>query len=107
MTQVYHYLVYLVFKLLLTVKESLISKEFANKLARARTDAQLDTLVNEIIEKQFQSPLKKGWNIPTLDQLEIEVNHLASYWNDKRVSSKKAVLITVLKEINPHIVTLV
>ena len=74
--------------MLLTVKESLITKEFADKLAMARNDSQLDKLVEEIIEKQFQSPIKKGWNIPTLDQMEVEVAHLASYWNDKRVSAE-------------------
>ena len=86
MTLVYHYLVYLVFRMLVTVKESLITKEFADKLAMARNDAQLDRLVAEIIEKQFQSPIKKGWNIPTLDQMEVEVAHLSSFWNDQRVS---------------------
>ena len=86
MTLVYHYLIYMVFHKLVTVKESLISKEFADKLAMARNDTQLDRLVTEIIEKQFQSPTEKCWNIPTLDQMEIEITHLASYWNDKRVS---------------------
>ena len=93
MTLVYHNLVYMVFHKLVSVKESLISKEFADKLAMARTDSQLDRLVDEIIEKQFQSPIKKGWKIPTLDQMEIEITHLASYWNDKRVSDYKIKLL--------------
>ena len=87
MTLVYHNLIYMVFHKLVSVSDSLISKEFADKLAAARTDAQLDKLVTEIIDKQFQSPIKKGWNIPTLDQLEIEVTHLASFWNDRQVKS--------------------
>ena len=85
MTLVYHNLVYMVFHKLVMVKESLITKEFAVKLAAAKTDTQLDRLVTEIIEKQFPSPTKKCWKIPTLDQMEIEVTHLASYWNDNRV----------------------
>ena len=85
MTLVYHNLIYMVFHKLVSVSDSLISKEFADKLAAARTDVQLDKLVTEIIDKQFQSPIKKGWNIPTLDQLEIEVTHLASFWNDRQV----------------------
>ena len=85
MTLVYHNLIYMVFRKLVTVRESLITKEFANKLAAARNDEQLDRLVEEIIEKQFPSPTKKNWNIPTLDQMEIEVTHLASYWMDRKV----------------------
>ena len=85
MTLVYHNLIYMVFHKILSVKESLISKEFADKLAMARNDTQLDRLVTEIIEKHLQSPTEKCWKIPTLDQMEIEITHLASYWNDKRV----------------------
>ena len=95
MTLVYHHLIYMVFFKLVTVKESMISDEFALKLSKAKTDAQLDKLVDEIIEKQFPSPIKKSWNIPTLDKMEIEVAHLASFWNDKRVS-----LIRILEYSN-------
>ena len=85
MTLVYHNLIYMVFHKLVTVRESMITKEFADKLALARTDIQLDRLVDEILTNQFQSPTKKAWKIPTLDEMEIEVTHLASYWNDKKV----------------------
>ena len=65
----------------------MITKEFAEKLATAKTDAQLDIIVEEIIRTQFPTPIKDDWNIPTLEEMETEAMHLISYWNDKNVSS--------------------
>ena len=86
MTLVYHNLIYMVFYRLVTVKNSMISKEFATKLAAAKTDAQLDELVDLIIKHQFPDPVQKNWSVPNLENLEVEVMHLITYWKDKRVS---------------------
>lgn len=86
MTLVYHYLVYMIMYRLVTTKDSMFSKAFVDKLTAAKTTEQLDALVNDLMEKQFPSPIKKNWNIPTLDQMEKEVIHLITDWNDQRVS---------------------
>ena len=86
MTLVHHNLVYMVLFQLLKSKESLLSREFAQKLAEAKTDSQLDELVKKIQLEQLPSPMDENWNIPTLEQMEVEVMHLISYWNDFRVS---------------------
>ena len=85
MAMVYHNLVYTIFYRLVTVKESMLSKEFAEKLAAAKNDDQLDKIVGEIINKQFPNPTQKNWRIPTLDQMELEVMDLITYWKDKNV----------------------
>ena len=88
MTLVYHYLVYMVMYRLVTTKDSMMSKVFVDKLTAAKTAEQLDTLVNSLLETQFPSPIKKNWNIPTIDQMEKEIIHLTTDWNDQRVSIK-------------------
>ena len=85
-TMVHHNLVYMVFYRLVTIKESLISKEFAAKLAAAKTDAQLDSLVEEIVKNQFPNTKANNWSIPNLENMEVEAMHLITYWKDKRVS---------------------
>ena len=87
MTLVYHNMVHMILKKLLSVEDSMIDKKFAERLATAKTESQLDALAELVITKQLQSPTRKGWKIPSLDEMEIEVMHLVSYWNDKRVSS--------------------
>ena len=86
MAMVYHEIVYMVLHKLLTVSESMITKAFATKLATIKTDAQMDQLADEIIEKQLPS-IKKNWDIPNLENMEVEVLHLSTYWAEvKRVS---------------------
>lgn len=87
MTLVYHYLVYMVMYRLVTTKDSMISKTFVDKLTTAKTADQLEALVIDLMENQFPSIIKKNWNIPTIDQMEKEVIHLTTDWNDQRVSS--------------------
>ena len=86
MTLVYHNLVYMVMYKLATVPESMMTNEFVTKLAIAKTDVQLEKLVDEIVEKQFPKSFKEGWKIPTLEEMEPEVIHLTTDWMDKRVS---------------------
>ena len=86
MTLVYHNMVHMVLKKLLSVEDSMIDKKFAEQLATAKTEAQLDKLADLVLTKQLQSPTQKGWKIPSLDEMEIEVMHLITYWNDRRVS---------------------
>ena len=86
MTLVYYNLIYMIFYRLVTLQNSMITKEFAEKLASAKTDAHLDKLVEEIIRDQFPNPIKEEWVIPDLEGMETEVMHLISYWNDRRVS---------------------
>ena len=88
MALVHHNLVYMVFHRLVKIKESMISKEFAAKLAAAKSDAQLDALVESIMTHQFPDPVQKNWSVPNLEDLEVEVMHLITYWKDKRVSTK-------------------
>ena len=93
MTLVYHNLIYMVFYRLIKVKHSMISKEFAAKLAAAKTDEQLDELVESIIKDQFPDPVQKKWSVPNLENLEAEVMHIITYWKDKRVSDLKLIYI--------------
>ena len=86
MTLVYHHLIYLVLYRLVTVKDSMMTKEFVAKLALAKTDVQLTELVKEIVEKQFPKPIQDGWKIPTLEEMEPEMIHLTTNWSDRRVS---------------------
>lgn len=87
MTVAYHNLIYMVMYKLVVSKDSMISKNFAAKLAAAKSTSQLDDLVDEIAEIQLPSPIKKQWDIPQLQDLELEVLHLATYWTDvKKVS---------------------
>ena len=88
MTIVYHYLVYIVFYKLVAVKDSLLSKNFAQKLASAKTDSQLELLAKDIMETQLNVSVESELRIPVLEDMEIEVMHLVSYWNDCRVSFK-------------------
>ena len=70
MTLVYHNLVYMVVYRLVTIHDSMMTREFVTKLAQAKTDHQLDELVKEIVEKQFPKPIQQGWNIPKLEEME-------------------------------------
>ena len=97
MTLVYHHLVYMVFHRLVTVKNSMISKEFATKLAAAKSDAQLDELVDNIVKHQFPDPIQKNWSVPNLENMEVEVMHLITYWKDKKVSLIKSQLTSEFK----------
>ena len=81
----HHNLVYMVFYRLVKIKESMISKDFAAKLAAAKTDAQLDALVEEIAT-HFPNRKSNEWSIPNLEDMEVEAMHLITYWKDKRVS---------------------
>ena len=87
MTLVHHNLVYMILCRLVTVKNSMITKEFAEKLAAAKTDAQLDALVEDIMKHQLPDPAKKNWNIPNLENMELEAMHLITHWKDSNVSS--------------------
>ena len=75
----------MVMKKLLTVPESMIDKSFAEKLATAKTEEQLEALANSVIENQLQPPSRKNWKTSNLEDMELEIVHLASYWNDHRV----------------------
>ena len=86
MTLVHHNMVYMIFMKILSAQDSMISKHFATKLASAKTDDQLDLLLQQLME-QFPSPTKNNLKIPTLEEMELEVMHLVSYWNDNRVST--------------------
>ena len=73
---------------LLSVREAMITPTFAAKLAAAKSDDQLEQLVNEVIQTQLPSPIQKHWEIPSLDKMELEVLHLSTYWKDaKKVSN--------------------
>ena len=85
MTLVYHNLVYMVMFKLVTTKDSMITPAFVTKLAAAKTSEQLDDLVLEIMDTQFPSFTKNNWNIPNLEQMEKEVIHLTTDWNDQNV----------------------
>ena len=85
MTLVYHNLIYIVMKRLLSVPDSMIDKKFAEKLAVAKTEEQLEALVDSVITNQLQPPSRKGWVTPKLEDMELEIVHLVSYWNDQRV----------------------
>ena len=85
MTLVHHNLVYMIMFRLVTSKDSMISKAFVDKLAVAKTDDQLNDLVEDLMKNQFPSPIKKNWNIPNLEQMEKEVIHLTTDWLDQRV----------------------
>ena len=86
MTLVYHNLLYMIMYKMVTIKESMMTKEFVVKLAVAKTDAQLDKLVDEIVADHFPSPTQKGWKIPSLDEMEKEMIHLTNDWSERRVS---------------------
>ena len=87
MTLVYHYWVYMIFHQLLSVEDSMLTPAFAAKLAAAKTEEQLDQLVKEVMEKQLPSPIQKHWDIPSLEEMELEIIHLSTYWKDtKRVN---------------------
>ena len=86
MTLVHYNFVYMIFYRLVTIKNSMITKEFAEKLATAKNDAHLEKIVEDIIRDHFPNPIKEDWAIPDLDGMETEFMHLISYWNDKRVS---------------------
>ena len=77
----------------------MISKEFSEKLATAKTDAHLDAIVEEIVSEHFPNPIKKEWVIPDLQGMETDVMHLISYWNDNRVrvilNKKELILINL------------
>ena len=90
MTLVYHNLVYMIVYRLVTVKESMMTKEFIAKLAVAKTEAQLDALVDEIIRLQFPKPIQSGWKIPKLEEMEPEIIHLTTDWNTRRVNCLQA-----------------
>lgn len=85
MTLVYYNLVYMVFYRLVTIKDSMITKEFSEKLATAKNDAHLDKIVEEIIKDQFPNPIKQEWVMPDLQGMETELMHLISFWNDRKV----------------------
>ena len=70
MTVVYHNLVYMVMYKMLATKDSMISQNFAAKLAAAKSPDQLDLLVDEIAEIQLPSPIQKHWDIPQLQDLD-------------------------------------
>ena len=86
MTLVYHHLVYMIMKKILSVKDSMLEKSFAEKLAIAKTKEQLNSLAESVIVNQLKSPVRKGWEVPRLEDMELEMMHLVSYWNDKNVS---------------------
>ena len=86
-TLVHHNLVYMIMYKMVTVHESMITKEFAAKLAAAKTNEQLDSLVTEIITRQLPNPIEAGWKIPKLQELEPEVIHMTTDWKDRHVSS--------------------
>ena len=86
MTLVYHNFVYMIMFRLVTTKTSMLSKTFTDKLAAAKTSAQLDQLVDDVNENHFPNIIKNGWNIPKLEDMEKEVIHLTTDWNDQRVS---------------------
>ena len=88
MTLVYHYFVYMILKRLLSVPSSMIDKGFAEKLATAKTESQLEALAESVIETQIQPPSRKNWKTPKLEEMELEIIHLVSYWNDRRVSKR-------------------
>ena len=87
MTLLHHNILYMILYRMVTIHGSLITKEFAQKLAAAKTDDQLDALVNEIITRQLPNPIQAGWKIPTLEELEPEVIHMTTDWKDRRVST--------------------
>lgn len=86
MSLVHHYFVYMIMYRLVTVKDSMITQRFVDKLAKVKTSDQMEELVLDLMENQFPKVVKKGWNIPKLEEMEAEITHLISYWNDKRVS---------------------
>ena len=86
MTLVYHNLIYMIMNKIVTTQDSMISKSFAGKLALAKSDEQLEKLVLELAEKHFPKHIQSDWNIPKLEDMEIEAIHLATFWNDHRVS---------------------
>ena len=92
MTMVYHNLVYIVFFKILGKEDSMITKAFADQLTQVKSDAQMEQLVNQISTEHFPSAIKSNWKIPVLEEMELEVMFLASYWNDCRVSK---ILFTV------------
>ena len=84
MTIVYHNIVYMILNRLLSVEDSMITPAFAAKLAAVKNEAQLEKLVDEVIEKQLLSPLQNHWEIPRLEDMELEVLHLSTYWKDTK-----------------------
>ena len=78
---------------LVTTKDSMLSKYFADKLAAAKTSEQIETLVNDVMTNQFPSVIKKDWAIPKLDEMEKEVIHLTTDWNDQRVRDTEIIEI--------------
>ena len=91
MTLVYHNLIYLIMSKVVITEDSMITKEFAVKLAKAKTPEALDRLVEELVEKHFPTPIQSGWNIPKLQDMEPELIHLTTYWLDRKVSFYKIV----------------
>ena len=87
MTLVYHNFVYMIMFRLVTTKTSMLSKTFTDKLAAAKTEEQLDALINDVSQNHFPSIIQNDWNIPNLEEMEKEVIHLTTDWNDQRVSS--------------------
>lgn len=84
-TLVHHNVVYMILYKLETVHASMLTKEFSDKLAAAKTDEQLDALVDEIVARQLPDPIQAGWKIPKLQELEPEIIHMANDWKDRRV----------------------
>ena len=85
MTLVHHNLVYMIMYRLVTTKDSMISQSFVTKLATAKTSELLDNLVEEVIKTQFPLITKTDWKIPNLEEMEKEVIHLTTDWNDQNV----------------------
>ena len=99
MTLVYHNLTYMIMYRIVTTKDSMITQRFVDKLARAKTSDQMEELVLDLMEHQFPKAVKKGWNISKLDQMEPEIVHLISYWNDKKVSFDIDIKFTLITHI--------